>query len=170
MDVFPSPTVAYPSRTEVFVAYLDFFRSAIIARVERLATSDLRGSRLPTGWTPLELVKHLTFVEMRWLEWGFDGNDVAEPWGDNRDGKWFVAESESREDLIGTLRAQGFRSRNVIRAHALDEIGQPGPRWDGAEPATLERILFHLVQEYSRHLGHLDIVVELAGGPVGEES
>ena len=38
---------------------------------------------------------------------------------------------------------------------------------DGAPPATLERVLFHLLQEYARHLGHLDIVAELAGGPVG---
>jgi Protein of unknown function (DUF664) len=35
---------------------------------------------------------------------------------------------------------------------------------DGADPPTLERILFHLLQEYARHLGHLDIVTELATG------
>ncbi|MEK8105271.1 hypothetical protein ACWD5Z_11940 [Micromonospora chokoriensis] len=29
-------------------------------------------------------------------------------------------------------------------------------------------MLFHLVQEYARHLGHLDVVAELAGGPTGE--
>jgi hypothetical protein len=29
-------------------------------------------------------------------------------------------------------------------------------------------VLFHLLQEYARHLGQLDIVAELAGGPVGE--
>ncbi len=39
--------------------------------------------------------------------------------------------------------------------------GQPGPRWDGGDPPTLERILFHLLGEYARHLGHLDIVCEL---------
>jgi hypothetical protein len=43
-------------------------------------------------------------------------------------------------------------------------VGQPGDRWDGADPATLERVLFHLLQEYARHLGHLDIVTELATG------
>jgi hypothetical protein len=39
---------------------------------------------------------------------------------------------------------------------------------DGADPAPLERILFHLLQEYARHVGHLDIVSELAGGQTGE--
>ena len=50
----------------------------------------------------------------------------------------------------------------------LDEVGQPGDRWDGADPATLERVLFHLLQEYARHVGHLDIVTELATGHAGE--
>jgi hypothetical protein len=31
-----------------------------------------------------------------------------------------------------------------------------------------QRILFHLLQEYARHGGHLDIVSELAGGQTGE--
>ena len=50
----------------------------------------------------------------------------------------------------------------------LNEVGQPGERWDGADPATLERVLFHLLQEYARHVGHLDIVTELATGAAGE--
>ena len=45
-------------------------------------SAELRSSRLPSGWTPLELVKHLRYVELRWLEWGFEGRDVGDPWGD----------------------------------------------------------------------------------------
>jgi hypothetical protein len=29
-------------------------------------------------------------------------------------------------------------------------------------------VLFHLVQDYARHLGHLDLVSELAGGEAEE--
>ena len=42
------------------------------------------------------------------------------------------------------------------------------PEDDAALLATLERVLFHLVQEYARHVGHLDIVCELAGAGTGE--
>jgi hypothetical protein len=63
---------------------------------------------------------------------------------------------------------QAERSDAIITQHALGDHGQPGERWDGKPPATLERVLFHVLQEYARHLGHLDIVAELAGGPVGE--
>jgi hypothetical protein len=166
---FPSPTLAIPTRNEVFVTYLDYFRSAVIARVEGLFDVDVRSSRLASGWTPLELMRHLTFVEMRWLEWGFEGQSVQDPWGDQREGRWYVGEDDTREIVIGELRAQGFRTRKIIRANPLDTIAQPGPRFtEGGDVPTLERILFHIFQEYARHLGHLDIVAELAGGPTGE--
>jgi hypothetical protein len=166
---FPGPTLPIPSRAEVFVTYLDYFRSGVIERVEGLSDVESRSSRLASGWTPLELLRHLRFVEMRWLEWGFEGQSVQEPWGDNREGRWYVGEDGARENVIGELRAQGFRTRKIIRASALDTVAPSGPRFkEGEEPPTLERILFHLFQEYARHLGHLDIVAELAGGPTGE--
>ena len=165
---FPDPTVPLASRAEVFLGYLDYFRSRIISKLEALPESELRQSRVPSGWTPIELLKHLIFVELRWLEWGFQGHPVTDPWGDNRGGRWFVGAEETLGELTGALRAQAVRSREVIEDHDLAEVGKPGPRWDGAEPATLERILFHLVQEYARHLGHLDIVAELTDGQLGE--
>ncbi|HUY16471.1 MAG TPA: DUF664 domain-containing protein [Acidimicrobiales bacterium] len=167
-EEFPSPTVPRASRSEVFAGYLDYFRLRVIERVQELPESELRSSRVPSGWTPLELVKHLTFVEMRWLEWGFEGRSVADPWGDRSDDRWFVDESETREELLAALGDQGARTRRVIESNDLGALGMPGPRWDGAASPTLERVLFHLVQEYARHLGHLDVVVELAGGSVGE--
>ena len=164
----PPPTVPAASRTDVFTLYLDYFRSQLISKVAALPAGALRVSRLPSGWTPIELLRHLTYVERRWLEWGFEGRDVGDPWGDRRDGRWFVAPAETLPELIDAARAQAARSAAVIAGHDLEEVGQPGDRWGGEPPATLERVLFHLIQEYARHVGHLDIVSELAGGPTGE--
>jgi uncharacterized damage-inducible protein DinB len=165
---FPSPTEPAGSRAEVFDRYLRYFRAQLTARLRGMPADELRRSRLPSGWTPLELLKHLTFVELRWLEWGFEGLDVPEPWGDQRDQRWHVGPEETLDDLLAALTARAERSSDIIAAHDLDEVGKPGERWDGEPPATLERVLFHLVQEYARHTGHLDIVSELAGGPTGE--
>jgi uncharacterized damage-inducible protein DinB len=165
---FPEPTTPASSTTEVFLRYLDYFRSRMISKVAGLPDSEVRTSRLPSGWTPAELVKHIRFVEMRWLEWGFEGQDVADPWGDRKDGKWHVAEDETIPELLDALRAQGERTREILEAHDLSDIGQPSDRWDAADPPTLERVCFHLVQEYARHVGHLDIVCELATGQTGE--
>jgi hypothetical protein len=128
----------------------------------------LRRSRLPSGWTPLELAKHLRYVELRWLEWGFEGRDVSEPWADTEDGRWHVGPGETLPSLLGDLLDQAGRTRAIVESHDLDDVGKPGERWDGADPATLERVLFHLLQEYARHLGHLDIVAERAVG-IAEE-
>jgi hypothetical protein len=70
--------------------------------------------------------------------------------------------------LLADLDDQAGRTRVIVESHDVDDIGQPGDRWDGADPATLERVLFHLLQEYARHLGHLDVVTELATDQTGE--
>ena len=166
---FPEPTSPASSRAEVFLRYLDYFRSCLVSRLEGLPGAQLRASRLPSGWAPIELLKHLAYVELRWLEWGFEGRrDIGDPWADRRDDRWYVAPDETLAGLTAALQAQAARTRAIVESHDLAEFGQPGPRWDGADPPALERILFHLLQEYARHIGHLDIVSELAGGPTGE--
>lgn len=165
---FPEPMVPADSHGTVFLRYLDYFRERLLEKVADLPEAELRTSRLPSGWTPLELVKHLTFVEFRWIEWGFEGGLVADPWGDQRAGHWFVDPGEPAAALFAACRTQGAHTSRVVGSRDLAETGRPGPRWAGQSPATLERILFHLLQEYARHLGQLDVVVELAGGPTGE--
>ena len=165
---FPEPTRPAASRAEVLERYLDYFRARLAETIADLPPEELRSSRLPSGWTPVELLKHLTHVERRWLVWGFEGEQLDDPWADSKDGHWHVGADETLPHLLDAFDAQVARSRQIVAAHDLDELGQPGERWDGAPPATLERVLLHLLQEYARHLGHLDIVAELAGGRVGE--
>jgi len=165
---FPSPSTPIADRAQVFLTYLDYFRSRLVDKLEALPERELRSSRLASNWTPVELIHHLRHVERRWLEWGFLGFDVADPWADNRDDRWYVSPEVSLADLVNGLRAQAARTREIVESHDLGEVGQPSERWDGALPPTLERILFHLLQEYARHTGHLDIVSELATGHFGE--
>jgi hypothetical protein len=165
---FPSPAIPVGSRTEVFLRYLDYFRSRLVSKLRAMPEADLRTSRLPSGWTPLELLKHLRFMERRWLEWGFEGQAIADPWADRKGDRWYVADDESLASLLAGLTEQAARSRAIIEAHDLAEVGQPSERWAGRDPATLERVLFHMLQEYARHVGHMDIVCELVTGTTGE--
>ncbi len=165
---FPEPTMPIASRAEVLLTYLDYFRSRLVGKLASMPATELRSSRLPSGWTPLELIKHLRQVELRWLEWGFAGDDVGDPWADERDGHWYVGPAETLAELTAGLHVQAARTREIVASHDLADIGRPGDRWKGASPASLERVLLHLVQEYARHVGQLDVVSELAGGEVGE--
>jgi uncharacterized damage-inducible protein DinB len=165
---FPEPCLPASSRADVFLRYLEYFRSRIVSKLGSMTDGQLRRSRLPSGWTPLELLHHLAYVELRWLEWRFEGRDVAEPWADERDGRLYVDPARTLPELVEALQAQAERSRAIIEAHDLADVGRPGDRWDAGRPAELERVLLHLLQEYARHLGHLDIVAEVAGGEIGE--
>jgi uncharacterized damage-inducible protein DinB len=165
---FPEPTAPVATRAEVFLGYLDYFRDRLVSKLAVLPEDELRGSRLPSGWAPIELIKHLRYVELRWLEWGFEGRDIGDPWGDRRDDRWYVAPDETLASLAGALDVQANHTRAIVASHDLADAGQPGERWAGADPASLERVLFHLVQEYARHVGQLDIVTELATGQTGE--
>ena len=165
---FPEPTQPRASRADVLLGYLDYFRQVLVEKLDDLGDDDLRTSRLPSGWSPLELLKHLTHVERRWLVWGFEGQDVGDPWADQVDGRWHVRSDEDLDALVLSLRGQAAVTRDVVERHDLSDVGQPGERWDGAPPATLERVLLHLLQEYARHVGQLDVVRELIDGTVGE--
>ena len=165
---FPEPTLDFGSRAEVLLAYLDFFRETTIDKVLGMPELQRRSSQLPSGWTPVELLVHLTHVERRWLVWGFEGSAVGDPWGDRQAGRWHAAPSITTDEVVAALREQAHSTRAVVGRHDLDERGEPGERWEDQPPAELERVLLHLLQEHARHAGHLDIVRELVDGTTGE--
>jgi uncharacterized damage-inducible protein DinB len=165
---FPEPGTPAPSRAAVLLGYLDYFRSRLASKLESLPAAELRASRVPSGWTPIELLNHLVHVERRWMEWRFEGRDFADPWADTRDGRWYTAPGQTLAELVSALAAQAAQTRALAQSHDLSDLGQASDRWGGAGPAQLERVLLHLIQEYARHLGQLDIVSELGEGEVGE--
>ena len=165
---FPEPRPETGEAATLFALYLDWYRETAIRKVAALDADEQRTTRLPSGWTPLEMLTHLSHMERRWFVWGFLGEAVEDPWGDDRAGRWHVPDGVTVDDLAGSLRAVGSRTSGVLRSASLDDLAPPGPRFPDGPTATLGWICFHVLQEYARHVGHLDIAVELAGGPTGE--
>ena len=164
------PPKSAPSGAARWAGYLDWVRSEMIRGVLGLTPEQQRTARVPSGWTPLELLSHVFHMEQRWFVWGFLGEPVAEPWGDwsidepwdeDAEGRWQVAADATAESYADRLEAIGARTRDVLSSYPLDAVGSSGGRFD-ADPPTLEWICFHVLAEYARHAGHLDIVVELA--------
>lgn len=150
-------------------AYLDFYRRQLADGVLALDEEERRTTRLPSGWTPLELLSHVLHMEQRWFVWRFLGEDVAEPAGDWADGRigetrWAVADGVSAEELAARLHAIGERTTQVLRDH---DLAEPAATERGVgDPVDLRWTCFHVLQEYARHAGHLDVVREL-GAPNG---
>jgi hypothetical protein len=163
---FPEPGSEADPAT-LLTRLLDFHRSTAVRKVASLAPAQQRRSVLPSGWTPLELLSHLAHMERRWVVWGFLGEAAEDPWGDETDDRWHVADDFSLDDVVAMLRTTGERTSLVLAHHPMSEPGAVGGRFH-ADPPTLAAISLHVLQEYARHVGHLDIAVELAGGPIGE--
>ena len=151
----------------LFSAYLDFYREKAIEKVLQLPAEERDTSRVPSVWTPLQLLHHLAHMEQRWFVWGFLAEPVEEPFGDEVAGAWGIPPDRGVDQVAAMARAVGERTRSVLATHALDSVAATGGRFS-EDPPTLSWICFHVLQEYARHVGHLDVAVELAGGPTGE--
>ena len=165
------PAKSGPAGAERWSGYLEWVREDLIDGVLGLSYDGQRSPRVPSGWTPLELLNHVLHMEQRWFVWGFLGEPVAEPWGDwdvdepwesEAGGRWVVPAEVTAEELAERLRAIGRRTSQVLRDFPLDAVSSPGGRF-ADDPPTLEWICFHVLAEYARHAGHLDIVAELSG-------
>lgn len=149
--------------------YLDFYRSVIGGKVSGVPEEFLYTSRVPSGWTPAGLLNHLVHMERRWLHWGFMAEPVDDPWGDS-EGEGWKTPREEVSTLIQQLTAVGHRTREIVESHRLGDHASVGGRFaTPAEVPQLHWILLHVLQEYARHAGHLDIVRELTDGSTGEE-
>jgi hypothetical protein len=157
---------------ELLLGFLDYYRSVIARKIEGLTDAELRDSRLPSGWTPLELLKHLVYMERRWLRWGFLAEPVPDPRGDeDQAGRWHAGPGDTAAGLITALHAAGEQTRAIASAAEMGDVSASGGRFGDNDPRprpTLAWILVYVLQEYSRHAGHLDIARELTDGTTGE--
>ena len=109
-------------------------------------------------------MRHLTNVERSWLRHVFaDEPGLAFDWtDDDPDGELHVPAGISMGDLLDDYAAECRRCDAVVAASSLDDVS-------AHRGVSLRWVLFHLVEETARHLGHLDLLREHADGSVGEE-
>ncbi len=166
--VLEDPGVEVSDPRELLLAYLDWYRRALHRKLDGLTDEQLHAPVDPLGWAPLGLVQHLGWVERRWMRWGFAAEDVVaySPLGDAAE--WDVANVTTAE-VLRVHDDEVRRSTAIIGAAGLSDVARVGGRFPTAEEApTLSRILFHLLQEYARHVGQLDVARELIDGTTGE--
>ena len=142
----------------------------MLAKLDGLRDDQLTASIVPSGWSPLGLLKHLVFVERRWMQWGFEADQMSDPWGDHAPDTgtgWLVTPDDNVADLAARWVAIATRTEAVARNAQLTDRARLGGRFS-SDPPTLGWILAHLLQENARHVGQLDVVRELIDGSVGE--
>ena len=156
-----------------FIGYLDAEREHVLGILEGLADQELRRPVLPTGWSCLGLVRHLTVdVERFWLRGVIAGE--AEVTGRFKAGvtaHWHVPDGMDAEGVFAEYRAETRRANTALAAvgnvqHPLDQAPAVWPVeiWPNWRLPDLRNVLLHVITELSCHAGHLDAARESIDG------
>ncbi len=153
-DGFP---IGGGSEAELLLRWLGYLRGAVLSSSDGLTDTQARtrphGRLIPV----LGIVRHLTCVEQRWIDGGFQGADVG------RSEEEFAPGPEHTVDSV--------RANYLQRAESTDSFvrGTPLSTPCATEPGTdLRWVLLHLINETARHAGHADATRELLDGRTGE--
>ncbi|MBE1495049.1 putative damage-inducible protein DinB [Amycolatopsis lexingtonensis] len=144
--------------------FLQFLRATAVNKLAGLTTDQAAATPLPTSprMSALGVVKHLTAVERWWLCIEAGGADLPSLWAGTPDPSWDLAESDTPESVVAAYRAEWGRAEKALR-----RLG-PDDRTRRRGEFTVRWVVAHVVQETARHVGHLDVLRELADGEVGE--
>jgi hypothetical protein len=142
-------------------------RRHVVSQLDGLSDEQLRRPVLPSGWSCLGLVRHLTLSDERyWFEVVVAGEPLDFwPGGDN--GDWRVDPHEPAEAVLAAYQSAIRRSDEIIGARSLDDPpAQPEDWWESAGMSfpDLRTVLVHVLVETATHAGHLDAVRELLDG------
>jgi uncharacterized protein DUF664 len=150
-------------RTEL-VGFLQRQRDLVIWKCRGADDDVLRSVATPTGLTLHGLVRHLEHVERSWIRDTFLGlKDLPYAWTDeDPDGELHVPADITMAQLLADYAAESVLCDEVIAAASLDDVSVH-------RGFNLRWVLLHLIEETSRHLGHIDLLRENADGMLGEE-
>ncbi|WP_328316860.1 DinB family protein [Streptomyces sp. NBC_00388] len=140
---------------------LDYLRESILAKAAGVPEPAVRTAGVPSGTSLLQLLKHLTAVELNWFVWAYSGAD-RERWDD----EGAVSAEGTAPDVTDAYREAVARANEA--ALACTDLDRPGARsLRETPPPSMRWVLVHMIEETARHAGHADILREQIDGSTG---
>ncbi|WP_114560440.1 mycothiol transferase [Desertihabitans aurantiacus] len=153
---------------ELLRSYLTMQREHVLQVVDALDDEQLRRATLPSGWTPVGLVKHLVMDEERfWFRAVVAGErEAIEELGRVAGTTWTVPADVPAASVVQAYRDEIARADAIIAATDLDAppAWWPGDLFGSWRLHSLREVMLHLVVEVACHAGHLDAARELIDG------
>jgi uncharacterized damage-inducible protein DinB len=170
----PEPPLA-ADETATLLGFLDFQRATLAWKCSGLDAAGLGATVGPSSMTLGGMLKHLAYVEDSWFSRWLHGHDRQPPWDTvdwkaDPDWDWHSAAEDTPEQLRAMWQDTVDRSRSLV-AQALDDGGLERlarRAWPDGRSPSLRWILVHMIEEYSRHNGHADLLRESVDGLTGE--
>ena len=147
---------------------LDEERRAIVAQARDLSADEIHARPLAaTDLSIGRIVKHLAFTEDLWFQHKLLGQDLPEPWRSidptlAHDWSFRSADLDCFEEIVDLYEQACHRSREATHACASMETLAVHPSF-GKKPVNLRWLVAHMIDETSRHSGHIDLIRDALG-------
>ena len=140
-------------------------RRHVLLQLEGLDDADLRRPVLPSGWSCLGLLRHLTLSDERyWFEVVVAGGPL-DWWPEGENGDWRVGPDERAPDVIDAYLAAIAASDGILEGCSLDDAPRHREEWwEESDFADVRTVVQHVIVETATHAGQLDAVRELLDG------
>ena len=164
----PMPAVRTADERTMLEAMLDWYREGVLRKVDGMSQVDATTSGLRSPTTAAGIVKHLALVEDHWFTAGIAQQPQPELWAAvdfdaDPDWEFRTAAQEPLEDSVALYVEACALSRAAIVPLSLGDTASRPPHGE----YSLRWVMLHMVEETARHLGHLDVLREIADGTTG---
>lgn len=174
--VLREPPVA-GSEVDTLVGSLERQRRLVAWKCGGLDAAGMRATTAASSMTLGGLLKHLALVEDDMFAQKLLGQPAAPPWDTvdwdaDPNWEWRTAADDTPEQLMTLWQDTVTRSRaNLREALADGGLDRPAAYVNSrGEQPSVRRLLIDMIEEYARHLGHVDLIRESVDGLVGEDS
>lgn len=156
--------------TSALLASLTIQRNHVLGILEGLTNDQLRRPVLPSGWSCLGMVQHLTISDERFWFRGIVGGDSACVSASADEAKaeaiWQVAPDAPAAAVLEAYRQEIELADAVIAATPLNQPPAIWPTeiWPDWRLPNLRAVILHVITETACHAGHLDAARELIDG------
>jgi hypothetical protein len=156
--------------TRALLGWLTSQRNHVLGILEGLTDDQVRQPVLPSGWTPLGMVQHLTISDEQFWFRGIVAGDPACVGASDDEAKaaaaWQVPPDVAATAVMDAYRQEIERADAVIASTPLDQppalwLTEIWPTW---RLPDLRAVILHVITETACHAGHLDAARELIDG------
>jgi uncharacterized damage-inducible protein DinB len=147
-------------------SFLEWQRDTLARKCAGLSAEQLRlRSAPPSTLSLLGLVRHMADVERGWFTQTLAGEDVPAIYSSEADpdGEFDNVDTADVDQAFAAWRDECRRSDEIVAARELDSVGQHRT----GRTVAMRWILVHMIEEYSRHNGHADLLRERIDGATG---
>lgn len=138
-------------------AFIEEYRSAIEATLDRLTEEQARLRLVPSATTLLGLLKHVTWMQRVWFEECVGGKSRRElGLVQSPDESFRLTADDTVTSVTAAHREACATARTAVADLSLDSVAT-GHR---AGPRTLRWVYLQVLRELAQHCGHADILRE----------